>query len=1098
MNNKGQFSIIAALFVAIILVSSIMVTYSSIRYNSYQSEPQTLSAIDETNLALKQVLSFTVGYYGSVLQVTGNASYARQLANNYLTSGLAYVASIRPEWGASFTVDYLDLKTNWFTNSSFSKGKTTITYALPGLGISGVTYSTSCSLEVNISASTSGQMRLTVYKDENQPLNNLGKQSFKFYRYRYSNLTWELVDPTSTPTSFANGTYLINSPPEINPSSYSVKVTDTRGISVTASSFSHYTASLLFNSTFVEGDYVDSSPPGVGFHSDFTAQQSAPDEVYDVLTEGNVGTTSQNYYPSASVPFGSTTLYSGTLSDLQSDNGVYMKFRSYGVAFEGSATFGYTNSGTTYRSIEDTIRGSIFQAPTGGQAQSISVYLSCNNRKVKAAIYSNTHIFVASTEEKTVTATGQWVTFNFPDPKPVLIANTTYLLVAWSDSGSGNVYMYSSSGSSDQGHRFNKAYGSWPTSSSFSHENTMYSIYCTYTPATAYACAIEFSGWSDTTNWEEILWSIDSSATTDVNVTLQFFNFQTEHYVTTGEGYFTATLNTTDLKINQLIKTNPTQFRDMLGGWKIKLTAAKVTTTQFEVNVDLLTFRPSGAVYELNLEEQWTTLDLTHTTPRPILCIKTGPSTTTDLKVDVWHNGVWHNILTGLASNTWNNVSIAAYLNSPTFTIRFHTLQDKIQNSWQIDSVLIRPESDQTLFTSLDNPAATVAVEVLQNGTIRWLGQDLQLTTEALPIPPVPVRAIHVNQTLRDGRNVEVPFQVEDWASGYTVPLGLTNNVTVFSNRQMIVFLVNTQTTKFTIWWNGSDQATQTPLAFTNTCFNDDPAARILNNGKLRLEFESSGFTITSISGTETIITKLMRINNEEDTTDPELAYTVYNGVIRDIVQGEAEYSNGANNCPDIYSHIVITLPVNATYFTYQLRLIFINSTKNRVLTDFCLVKLFSPSAIDIQTENGTHLNYPHVVNGNGTFVNYNHPTAPFTTHHWSQFTDNLAVTKGAGIMFTRFANQNLYAFDPPYATAITGSLNVSIGSDKTIELSPVTPSLGQVSLFPTHNGYEITWSGAIVLFHEASLPIFQPSGTKTGLWILAEIPPQLTITTSN
>ena len=38
----------------------------------------------------------------------------------------------------------------------------------------------------------------------------------------------------------------------------------------------------------------------------------------------------------------------------------------------------------------------------------------------------------------------------------------------------------------------------------------------------------------------------------------------------------------------------------------------------------------------------------------------------------------------------------------------------------------------------------------------------------------------------------EVPFQVEDWASGYTVPLGLTNNATVFGNRQMIVFLLNT------------------------------------------------------------------------------------------------------------------------------------------------------------------------------------------------------------------------------------------------------------------------------------------------------------------
>ncbi len=88
MNNKGQFSIIAALFVVVILVSSVMVTYSAIHYSSNQGQPQIISAIDETNLALKQVLGFTVGYYGSILQVTGNSSYAYAQSSSYLNSGL--------------------------------------------------------------------------------------------------------------------------------------------------------------------------------------------------------------------------------------------------------------------------------------------------------------------------------------------------------------------------------------------------------------------------------------------------------------------------------------------------------------------------------------------------------------------------------------------------------------------------------------------------------------------------------------------------------------------------------------------------------------------------------------------------------------------------------------------------------------------------------------------------------------------------------------------------------------------------------------------------------------------------------------------------
>src|SRR3989304_2655782 len=102
VNSKGQFSIIAALLVAIILIAAVMTTYATIRYGPLQDQPQVLSAIDEINLALKQVLGFTVGYYGSVLQVTGNTSYARMLASNYLQSGLINIGDVRPEWGASF------------------------------------------------------------------------------------------------------------------------------------------------------------------------------------------------------------------------------------------------------------------------------------------------------------------------------------------------------------------------------------------------------------------------------------------------------------------------------------------------------------------------------------------------------------------------------------------------------------------------------------------------------------------------------------------------------------------------------------------------------------------------------------------------------------------------------------------------------------------------------------------------------------------------------------------------------------------------------------------------------------------------------------
>mgnify|MGYP001052227646 CR=1 FL=1 len=250
VNNKGQFSIIAALLVAVVLVATVITTYSTIRYSLTQDQPQVLSAIDETNLALKQILGFTVGYYGSVLQVSGNSSYAKMLASNYLKGGLEYIADIKPEWGSSFNVTALDLNTNWFTNASYSEGQLNVTYNLVGLGVYSVRYSTSCRLDVQVSKSPlSGKACLSVFRDDNEPLVNLGKQDFKFYRYRYSNLTWEFAPPTGGITAFTNGTYLLDVPSGIDASNYVVQVGDKRGLTVSASSFNRIMCTLMFNTT---------------------------------------------------------------------------------------------------------------------------------------------------------------------------------------------------------------------------------------------------------------------------------------------------------------------------------------------------------------------------------------------------------------------------------------------------------------------------------------------------------------------------------------------------------------------------------------------------------------------------------------------------------------------------------------------------------------------------------------------------------------------------------------------------------------------------------------------------------------------------------
>ncbi|MGD0644239.1 MAG: hypothetical protein ABSA75_04975 [Candidatus Bathyarchaeia archaeon] len=631
MNNRGQFSIIAALLVAIILAGTLIAVYATIRYDSSQSQtPQTLTATDETNAALLKALGFTVGYYGSILQVTGNQTYAYDNATIYMNSALQYIANMNPSLGESINMTGLSLRTNWFSNPSISTGTLSVVYDLADLGIYGVNYTTSCSLGVQIfNSPNNNQVCVNVTQDLTEPLTSLGQQNFAFYSYNYSTSNWQLINPSLSPTIFANGTYLINVPSGIKSSAYMVQVTDSRGIMVEASSFNSYNLNFAFS----------------------------------------------------------------------------------------------------------------------------------------------------------------------------------------------------------------------PQSSS-----------------------------------------------------------------------------------------------------------------------------------------------------------------------------------------------------------------------------------------------APAVVELLQNGTMLWSGQGLQNVTQTQPIPLVPVKALHLCQT---GSTSDIPFQVEDWASGYQIPLGLTSNYTIFSNNQMVVFEVNPSMSQLTLWWNGSDTAIQPSAAYKDTCFTaDNPSSGTLSNGNMTLQFSypSSHFQIESIVGNVNSTANFMRID-----ADPSVygsgspAYVVQYGVVRDIVQEEAEWNNGPTNCPNVYSQIVFTLPANATYYTYQLRLIFINSAANRTISDISPLQLTTPiSQPQAMTENGILNGIPNVTNGTGIFNN-----STGSVHHWSQLVNS--GQQGTGIMFTDSANQQLYAFDS-MANTFTGALYVNT-STPVIELDPVT-SAGPVSFT---SPLDLTWYGEIATFNGANT-IYASNG-NSGLWSLVEQPPSVAIT---
>ncbi len=128
-----------------------------------------------------------------------------------------------------------------------------------------------------------------------------------------------------------------------------------------------------------------------------------------------------------------------------------------------------------------------------------------------------------------------------------------------------------------------------------------------------------------------------------------------------------------------------------------------------------------------------------------------------------------------------------------------------------------------------------------------------------------------------------------------------------------------------------------------------------MENGKIRLQIGSFSVTSTVIGTSTNSTANFMRINGENSVYGAGAAYVIHHGVIRDIIQQEAEWSGGADNCPNLYANIVITLPANVTYYTYDLRLMFIDSAQSRVITELRPISLtVSPSSPAAMTENGT------------------------------------------------------------------------------------------------------------------------------------------------
>jgi hypothetical protein len=413
------------------------------------------------------------------------------------------------------------------------------------------------------------------------------------WSYQMNQLDWEKMKEDISITNVErinhSSWFVTQSEYTVNDGSYiSGSYTDTQAAD---SQYERFTEALATPTYYPNGYNVLS---GTYLSGTVPASVQNVDSDYLITRSAVSGTTASPYYPSGYTLGGSTTWVSGSASNLTLNDGVYMTFRSY-ASQSSSGTFGYTTAGSSYTTVSaNYMYGSVFTSPaySGMTVQNITFRgrRGSGTANVKGVLVRHSDLtIVAVGNPVSISNTVNWYTSTFSSP-PSLSADTEYVIMLIP---SASTRFYYGSGAINQGYYDSTNSYTTPTNpTDAAHNNNQYSIYCTFTYPSQYTCEVEFTGTSNIESWTQLVWTIDSSFTTDsVIATFQLYNNQTGSYPISGDGYLSDTIGTTDVTKTQTITTNPTYFRDASGNWKIKVKGVKDTNSQFDFKADLIEFK---------------------------------------------------------------------------------------------------------------------------------------------------------------------------------------------------------------------------------------------------------------------------------------------------------------------------------------------------------------------------------------------------------------------------------------------------------------------------------------------------------------------------
>ncbi len=394
---------------------------------------------------------------------------------------------------------------------------------------------------------------------------------------------------------------------------------------------------------------VDSTA-NVGMESNFVAEQSGPDSVFDTFTEANTGTpstfggsTGSSYTTvSANRLYGSVftspadaqgaTIPSVTWYGRKSSSGTghakaVLVLSSTKTIVAVSDTVSFSNSAREYTNtfaLPPTISAStgyilmmIFDSSTRlyygsgssnqGVGDSTNSYNSPTN-PTDADVLNNNQYRIRAAYNRVnyeLDHEVQWTGFDYSLPNEQLCINGDSMgsedlkVDVWTGSSWQTVLPDLASGWN------NVSVSSYLTSETFTirfngemeagdaaQDSWNLDAVLLHMWSDDYVAEVELTGSSNTEDWSQLSWAVDTAWTEgSVGVTIQLYNFTSDAYQTSRFGYVTYTSSATpnaDETRNQTTSVGTSDFRDSTGNWKMKITGIKTGTAQFNLAVDFV------------------------------------------------------------------------------------------------------------------------------------------------------------------------------------------------------------------------------------------------------------------------------------------------------------------------------------------------------------------------------------------------------------------------------------------------------------------------------------------------------------------------------